>query len=147
MPGKVARSDPRPSARVTRGAGSGQLLASVLQEGRENANIESVWDSSGESRLKNVLWAPLQIRSSGFLRFWGVLGRPPAVVGEPPALAPGQLDQLIVPQPVGNTLRPPFDWSPVLDPSGAYCDILERHSIALFHHSAHHGFLLCPFGP
>ena len=52
MPGKMARSDPRPSARVTRGAGSGQLLASVLQEGRENANIESVWDSSGESRPK-----------------------------------------------------------------------------------------------
>ena len=39
MPGKMARSDPRPSARVTRGAGSGQLLASVLQEGRENATL------------------------------------------------------------------------------------------------------------
>src|SRR5215831_12180099 len=33
--GKMARSDPRPSVRVTRGAGSGQHLASVLQEGRE----------------------------------------------------------------------------------------------------------------
>src|SRR5262249_34636420 len=32
MPGKMARSDPRPSVRVTRGAGSGQHLASVLQE-------------------------------------------------------------------------------------------------------------------
>src|SRR5262249_42544566 len=41
MPGKMARSDPRPSARVTRGAGSGQHLASVLQEGRENANIDA----------------------------------------------------------------------------------------------------------
>jgi len=41
MPGKVARSDPRPSVRVTRGAGSGQPLASVLQEGRENANIDA----------------------------------------------------------------------------------------------------------
>src|SRR6202043_984248 len=40
MPGKMARSDPRPSVRVTRGAGSGQHLASVLQEGRENANID-----------------------------------------------------------------------------------------------------------
>jgi glycosyltransferase 2 family protein len=39
MPGKMARSDPRPSVRVTRGVGSGQHLASVLQEGRENANI------------------------------------------------------------------------------------------------------------
>ena len=36
--GKMARSDPRPSGRVTRGGG-GQHLASVLQEGRENANI------------------------------------------------------------------------------------------------------------
>jgi hypothetical protein len=41
MPGKMARSDPRPSARVTRGAGSGQHLASVLQERRENGNIDA----------------------------------------------------------------------------------------------------------
>jgi hypothetical protein len=41
MPGKMARSDPRPSVRVTRGAGSGQHLASVLQENRENANIDA----------------------------------------------------------------------------------------------------------
>ena len=50
MPGKMARSDPRPSVRVTRGAGSGQHLASVLQEGRENANIDAglgfIWSSS-----------------------------------------------------------------------------------------------------
>jgi hypothetical protein len=39
MPRKMARSDPRPSARVTRGSGRGQHLASILQEGRENANI------------------------------------------------------------------------------------------------------------
>jgi len=51
MPGEMARSNPRPSVRVTRGAGSGQHLASVLQEGRENANIDAGWDSSGESRL------------------------------------------------------------------------------------------------
>jgi hypothetical protein len=37
MPGKMARSD----VRITRGAGSGQHLASVLQEGRENANIDA----------------------------------------------------------------------------------------------------------
>jgi hypothetical protein len=30
-----------PSVQVTRGAGSGQYLASVLQEGRENANIDA----------------------------------------------------------------------------------------------------------
>ena len=41
MPGKMARSDPRPSVRVTRGVGSGQHFASVLQEGRENANIDA----------------------------------------------------------------------------------------------------------
>src|SRR5215471_16662329 len=57
MPGKMARSDPRPSVRVTRGAGSGQHLASVLQEGRENANIDAglgfIWRiSAGESQLK-----------------------------------------------------------------------------------------------
>src|SRR5262249_16881203 len=47
----MARSDPRPSVRVTRGAGSGQHLASVLQEGRENANIDAglgfIWRISG----------------------------------------------------------------------------------------------------
>ena len=41
MPGKMAGSDPRPGVRITRGAGSGQHLASVLQEGRENANIDA----------------------------------------------------------------------------------------------------------
>ena len=41
MPGKMAKSDPRPSVRVTRGASSGQHLASVLQEGRENTNIDA----------------------------------------------------------------------------------------------------------
>src|SRR5258707_13367978 len=41
MPGKMAGSDPRPSVRITRGGGSGQHLASVLQEGRENANIDA----------------------------------------------------------------------------------------------------------
>jgi hypothetical protein len=50
MPGKMARSDARPSVRVTRGAGSGRHLASVLQEGRENGTLMPVWDSSGESR-------------------------------------------------------------------------------------------------
>jgi len=34
-------SDPRPGVRVTRGDSSGQHLASVLQEGRENANIDA----------------------------------------------------------------------------------------------------------
>ena len=41
MPGKMGRSDPRPGVRVTRGSSSGQHLASVLQEGQENANIDA----------------------------------------------------------------------------------------------------------
>src|SRR5215469_14502022 len=53
MPGKMARSDPRPSVRVTRGAGSGQHLATLLQEGRENANIDAglgfIWRISAQS--------------------------------------------------------------------------------------------------
>jgi hypothetical protein len=53
MPGKMARSAPRPSVRVTRSAGSGQHLASLLQEGRENA-LMPVWDSSGESRIIQI---------------------------------------------------------------------------------------------
>src|SRR5215510_688648 len=52
MPGKMARSDPRPSVRVTRGVGSGQHLASVLRQGRENANIDAglgfIWRISDE---------------------------------------------------------------------------------------------------
>jgi hypothetical protein len=41
MPGKMVGSDPQPSVRVTRGAGSSQHLASLLQEGRENAIIDA----------------------------------------------------------------------------------------------------------
>jgi hypothetical protein len=56
MPGKMARSDPRPSVRITRGAGSGQHLASVLQEGRENTNIDAglgfIWRSSDTVSLE-----------------------------------------------------------------------------------------------
>ena len=55
MPGKMARSDPRPSVRVTRGAGNGQHLASVLQEGRENANIDAglgfIWRISANTTV------------------------------------------------------------------------------------------------
>src|SRR5262249_33358144 len=45
-------ADPRASVRITRGAGSGQHLASILQEGRENANIDAglgfIWRISVE---------------------------------------------------------------------------------------------------
>jgi len=47
MPGKMARSGPRPSVRVTRGAGNGQHLASVLLQGRKGVNIHA---SSGVIR-------------------------------------------------------------------------------------------------
>jgi hypothetical protein len=55
MPGKMARSDPRLSVRVTQGAGSGQHLASVLKEGRENANSDAglgfIWRISANVEL------------------------------------------------------------------------------------------------
>src|SRR6516165_8433968 len=58
MPGKMARSDPRPSVRVTRGVGSDQHLASVLQEGRENANIDAglgfIWRISVKVRATTL---------------------------------------------------------------------------------------------
>jgi putative tryptophan/tyrosine transport system substrate-binding protein len=61
MPGKMARSDPRPSVRVTRGAGSGQHLASVLQEGRENANSDAglgfIWRTSASDVVAGRLRA------------------------------------------------------------------------------------------
>src|SRR5215831_4434373 len=61
MPRKMARSDPRPSVRVTRGAGSIQHLASVLQEGRENANIDAglgfIWRISAKKSYR--LYSPL----------------------------------------------------------------------------------------
>jgi hypothetical protein len=55
MPGKMARSDPRLSVRVTQGAGSGQHLASVLQEGRENANIDAGLGFIGRISDNNAL--------------------------------------------------------------------------------------------
>jgi len=53
MPRKMAGSDPRAGVRVTRGAGNSQHLASVLQEGRKNGNIDAGLGSSGESRLSS----------------------------------------------------------------------------------------------
>jgi hypothetical protein len=72
MPGKMARSDPRPSVRVTRGAGSGQHLASVLQEGRENANIDAglgfIWRISDELIVHTIVWfSPKNQQSFGVL--------------------------------------------------------------------------------
>ena len=59
MPGKMAGSDPRPSVQVTRGAGSGQHLASVLEEGRENANIDAglgfIWGISVKANMHMMM--------------------------------------------------------------------------------------------
>jgi len=41
MQGKWPDQTPRAGVRVTRGAGGSQHLGSVLQEGRENANIDA----------------------------------------------------------------------------------------------------------
>jgi hypothetical protein len=67
-PGWIARGSHRGYAdgklakaiwvRVTRGAGSGQHLASVLQEDRENANIDAglgfIWEISAQILAKTV---------------------------------------------------------------------------------------------
>src|ERR1700738_1682083 len=59
MPGKMARSDPRAGVRVIRGAGSSQHLASVLQEGRENANIDAglgfIWRNQRQRETFDVM--------------------------------------------------------------------------------------------
>src|SRR5262249_47332999 len=69
MPGEMARSDPRPSARVTRGAGSGRHLASVLQEGRENANIDAalgfIWGISDKECPGPVVRRPVTFSDRG----------------------------------------------------------------------------------
>ena len=64
MPGETARSDPRPSVRVTRGAVSGQHLASVLQEGRGNANIDA-----GLVHLENLGSGGFRSQTSEFEAF------------------------------------------------------------------------------
>ena len=50
MPGKMAGSDPRPSVRVTRGAGSGTSRLSCKRAGKTRT-LTPVWDSSGEYRF------------------------------------------------------------------------------------------------
>jgi len=73
MRGKIARSDPRPSVRVTRGAGSGRHLASVLQEGRENANIDAglgfIWRISVKLRWPLGLSPQIRELSAGRRKF------------------------------------------------------------------------------
>src|SRR5262249_8261736 len=51
--------NPRPSVRVTRGAGSGQHLGSVLQERRENASIDAglgfIWRISVKANMHMMM--------------------------------------------------------------------------------------------
>ena len=54
MPGKMARSDPRPSVRVTRGAGSVSTSRLSCKRAGKTRTLMPVWDSSGESRLNGV---------------------------------------------------------------------------------------------
>jgi hypothetical protein len=79
MPGKMARSDPRPSVRVTRGADSGQRLASVLREGRENANIDAglgfIWRISAKTRelgFATMVLGLLNHIQQSYWYFWSV---------------------------------------------------------------------------
>jgi hypothetical protein len=52
MPGKMARSETRPSVRVTRGAGSGQHSRLSCKSAGKTRTLMPVWDSFGESRIK-----------------------------------------------------------------------------------------------
>src|SRR5262249_29085040 len=52
MPGKMVRSDPRLSVRVTRGAGGGHTSRLSCKRAGKTRTLMPVWDSSGESRLK-----------------------------------------------------------------------------------------------
>jgi 3'-5' exonuclease len=59
MPGKMARSDPRLSVRVTEVQVAVKHLASVLQEGRENANIDAglgfIWRISAKHLYHSII--------------------------------------------------------------------------------------------
>jgi hypothetical protein len=62
MPAQMAQIRPSTSVWVTRGAGSGQHPASVLQEGRENANIDAGWRFIWRISLILVLWPAMMER-------------------------------------------------------------------------------------
>ena len=83
MPGEMARSDPRPSARVTRGAGSGRHLASVLQEGRENANIDAALGFIWGISVRNAGQTPM-VAAAGSIFSVGLVEPVPLVRTDPP---------------------------------------------------------------
>jgi hypothetical protein len=57
MPGKMARSDPRPAFGLPEVLVAVSTLASVLQEGQENANIDAglgfIWRISNRNRRRS----------------------------------------------------------------------------------------------
>jgi len=78
MPGKMARSDPRLSVRVTRGAGSGHTSRLSCKRAGKTRTLMPVWDSSGESRFNVVLvvlgLCAAALRVSVSLRFFRAAG-------------------------------------------------------------------------
>src|SRR5215831_4372210 len=122
----------------------GNCYATARKRGISDTTCQEVgveW-AFPDGHLKNALWALLQIRNSMFLRVGHRPGRLLAVLGEPPAGPPVQLDQLVIPQPIGDALRAPFDRLPLLDPSGANGDVLERQPVSLPQDGEHHVLFL-----
>src|SRR5262249_20253557 len=103
--GKWPDQNPRPSVRVTRGAGSGQHLASVLQEGGENANIDAgfglIWRISTRATHRE---APHSTGRGSVFRGTcdapgedGAVGGYAQVMGVPPPPAIGRVQTVIGP--------------------------------------------------
>src|ERR1017187_10606054 len=55
---------PSTTVRASRGAGNRRHLASVLRQGRKTRILTPVWESSGESRLKDLLH-PIAVPTAG----------------------------------------------------------------------------------
>jgi hypothetical protein len=72
MPGKMPDQTLDQSVRITRGAGSGQHLASVLQENRENANIDAdlgfIWRISDYTTRFRTTFSNAGRAASGLFR-------------------------------------------------------------------------------
>src|SRR5262249_41370621 len=80
-PGEMARSDPRPSARVTRGAGSGQHSRLSCKSAGKTRTLMPVWDSSGESRFERSLSCPNAASACSSRQLSTLLSRSAADVG------------------------------------------------------------------
>src|SRR5262245_60876246 len=80
MPGKMARSDPRLSVPVTRGAGSGHTSRLSCKRAGKTRTLMPVWDSSGESRFKGTAQQETGDNQSGscLAQLRGIFGATPA---------------------------------------------------------------------